>query len=102
MAKRRNKELERAVVRERIVFLFEEAQKRPRYADRYVAIARALAMKLNVRMPRFYQLLFCKHCYRYFRAGETVRTRTRNGVLVQYCLSCKKYSKYRLAKKAAE
>ncbi len=61
------------------------------FANRYVSLARTIAMKHTIRIPEEYKHLFCKHCYAYLLPGETVRVRLQNGKLVYYCLSCKKF-----------
>lgn len=80
---------------ERIEQLFNEAKHNHKMADRYVELARKIAMKSNLSMPRLYKKKFCKHCYKYFKEGN-YRVRTRNGMLVYYCLNCKKYMKLKL------
>tara|TARA_Y100000310_G_scaffold345827_1_gene470695 strand:+ start:6483 stop:6782 length:300 start_codon:yes stop_codon:yes gene_type:complete len=96
--KRRNKQKEKKIAEERIDILFSEAAENPSYADRYVAMARKLAMKINLSLPRKYQRQFCKHCYKYLRFGVNATRRTKNGKLITYCKSCKKYSRIALAK----
>ena len=79
----------------RIISLFEEAKKRPLKADRYVTLARTLAMKVNLRIPKEFKRKYCKHCYTYF-TSENYRVRTKNGFVVYTCFTCKKYSKYKI------
>ncbi len=87
------------IARERIKVLFEEAEKAKtqELANKYVQTARKIAMKFNLRLPRGYKRKFCKHCYNYFR-NQNYRVRTKNGNVVYYCLNCKKYMKFPLAK----
>ncbi len=91
---RKQKEL----VLERIKILFKEAKtafkKDPKLSNRYVKLARELAMKYKVRMPRELKRRFCKHCYSYLVPSINVRIRTRNGKVVYYCLNCKKYMRF--------
>jgi len=90
----RDKEKKQKIARERIDKLFEQAEKTTsqKLANRYVDLARKIAMKVNLRMPRKYKRKFCKHCYNYFRKGN-YRVRTRNGKIVYYCFKCKKYTR---------
>ena len=63
------------LARERIVVLFSEAEKvfheHPEYSDRYVALARKIAMRQRVRIDLEYRRRFCHHCYRYLVPGQT-------------------------------
>ena len=72
--------------------LFNKA-KSVKNPDDYVRKARRLAMKVNTPIPKEFKRLYCKHCYSYFSSGN-YRVRTRNGMVVYYCLNCKKYSKF--------
>lgn len=83
---------------ERVKILFKEAdenfKKHPERSDRYVNIARKIAMKVNLRIPRELKRKFCKHCYKYLKPGVNCRVRIRKGKVIYYCLSCKKYMRY--------
>ena len=68
-------------------------------SDRYVDLARKLAMKFKVKLKSEYKRKFCKHCYRYLRPGVNARVRTQNGKVVYSCLSCKKFSRFNINKK---
>ena len=91
---RKQKEL----VLERISILFKEAKtafkKDPKLANRYVKLARELAMKYKVRIPPTLKRRFCKHCYSYLVPSVNLRVRTRNNKVVYYCLNCKKYMRF--------
>ncbi|MBW2982425.1 ribonuclease P [Candidatus Woesearchaeota archaeon] len=89
---------QRELVLERIEILFKEAKtafkKDPKRADRYVKLARELAMKYKVRIPRELKRRFCKHCNSYLVPSKNVRIRTRNKKVVYYCLNCKNYMRF--------
>ncbi len=74
----------------RIDQLFLFARKRPDYATRYVFLARKLAMKVNLHIPLIYKRRFCQHCYTYFKQNNYM-VRTREGKVVVFCLTCKKF-----------
>ena len=95
--KRTNKDQNKRIARERIVILFEEASKNKTKAQRYVELARKLAMKYKVRMPNGLNKKYCKHCYSYFNS-ENSRVRIRNGKRTVYCNSCKKFNRYLIKK----
>ncbi|MAF50558.1 MAG: ribonuclease P [Nanoarchaeota archaeon] len=91
------------IARTRIKKLFEEAEKMfkkdKKLSNRYVEIARKIAMKVNLSMPKKYKRLFCKHCYKYLRNGVNSRVRTNKGKVVIYCMECKKYTRIPLTKR---
>ncbi len=88
----------RNIVLERIQTLFEQAQENfsldPKLSDRYVQLARKLAMRYKVKIPSKYKRQYCKHCYSYLMPDKTCRIRTHNGHLVYYCLKCKKFNRF--------
>ena len=67
-------------------------------ANRYVTLARKIAMKVKVRIPQQYKRQFCKHCYNYFNK-DNLRVRTKNNKVIYACLSCKKFTRYPIPKK---
>lgn len=89
---------EQRIALERIEILFNEAEKAfcadKKLADSYVAKARKIAMKYNVKMPRELKRKFCKHCYSYLKPGINLRVRTHKGKVVYYCMSCKEYMRF--------
>jgi len=90
------------IAKERIVELFIQAQKRFKedksLSDRYVDLARKIAMKNNVRIPPQLKRSFCKYCYSYLVPGKNLRVRIREGKVVYYCLECKKYMRFPVKK----
>ena len=91
------------IASERINILFDEAdkifKKSPKLANRYVDLARKIAMKVNLRLPRDLKRKFCKHCYSYLKSGVNSRTRIHKNRVVIYCMNCKKYTRIPLTKK---
>ena len=88
------------IARERIKILFEQADLRFKenadLSDRYVFLARKIAMKYKVKIPRELKRRFCKHCFKFLVPGVNSRVRNTNGKMVIYCFSCKKYMRYSL------
>jgi len=80
----------------RIKQLFKEASiaKKPERANRYVEIARKLAMKARIPIPRELKRKYCKDCYQYYIQGKTVRIRNHKGRVIYYCLKCKHYRRF--------
>ena len=93
----------KALALARIRTLFLEAHKAFKedfkLADRYVLIARKLAMKHKVRMPSELKRRFCKHCYSYLMPGQNCRIRLQKSRVVYYCFKCKKYMRFGVEKR---
>lgn len=103
MAKYRDKKKEKEIARERIKELFKQAEKvfpkSKARANRYIELARKIAMKVNIRIPKVLKRKFCKHCYSYLKPGTNARIRTRDGKVIIYCQECKKYTRIPYKKK---
>ncbi len=89
------------IARERISGLFALAEREashghPDLADRYVALARRIGMRYNVRLPSEYRELYCRGCSTFWVEGRTVRTRLRAGRRVRACLTCGRVRRVRL------
>ena len=98
-----SKTKQKEIARERIQTLFKEAEKvfkkNKSLANRYVTLARKLAMKARIRIPTQLKRKFCKHCYKYLMPGINSRTRTRDGKVVISCFECKKFMRIPVKKK---
>ncbi len=68
--------------------------KSQKQADDYVRKARNLMMKFRLKAPGEFKRKFCKHCYAYLKPGVNCRVRTRKGMVVYYCLNCKRYMRF--------
>ena len=86
------------IAKERIEILFKQAKevfkKDKKLANKYVKLARELAMKFKIRIPSRLKRRFCKHCYSYLVPSVNARVRTRDGKVVYYCLECKRYMRF--------
>lgn len=90
------------VAGERVSDLFglaeAESLRRPDgLANRYVALARKVGMRYNVRLLREYRELYCRGCSTYWVEGRTVRTRLRSRHRVKTCLVCGRARRVALA-----
>lgn len=94
-----NKKAQKNIAKERIVKLFVQAEENysldPKLSNRYVLLARKLSMKYNVRIPSELRRRFCKHCLSYLVPSKNCRIRTKNGMLIIYCLNCKNFNKFK-------
>lgn len=97
---------EKLIARKRIEILFEEAEKifkkNPSLSNRYIQLARKIAMKVRIRMPKHLKRRFCKHCYSFLKPGINCRVRTKNNKVIYSCFNCKKYTKYPFLKEKHE
>lgn len=93
---RRKKEYEKIAL-ERIEILMNLAEetyrKNPKYAQRYVDIARKIGMKTNVRIPKKWRLRICKHCKKFLVFGRNATVRLSRSKVVIKCLNCNRYSR---------
>jgi len=90
----------RQIALERIRTLFRLAEETihddPRLAQRYVEIARKIAMRTKLRLPREYRRMICRHCKSFIFPGVNCRVRIqsrREPHVVVTCLVCGKYTR---------
>ena len=94
-ARKKIKEEQREIAMERIEILFKLADEfalsgNIKRADACVELARKIAMKYNLRIPREYKRKFCKYCYKYLLPSvtSTVRTNPREHRVEVRCMEC--------------
>jgi len=80
---------------QRVHILFSLAKKTihddPYLAQRYVKIARRIAMKTRLRLPKEYRRLVCRKCKNFIMPGVNCRVRiqkTRSPHIVVTCFNC--------------
>ncbi len=88
---------------ERVHTLFSLAKevihKDPELAQRYIRIARRIAMRTRLRLPKEYRLLICKKCKSFILPGVNCRIRIqqkREPHMVITCLKCSEHSRFPL------
>jgi len=89
----REKNLHKKIALHRMNVLFQLAessalQGQMYLADRYVELARRIAMRYLVSIPPRFKRCYCKHCYRYLLPGVNSRIRIHRGTLIISCLQC--------------
>lgn len=98
-----SKTKQKEIAKERIHKLFSQAEevfsKNKSLANRYVTLARKVAMKVKLRMPLELKRKFCKHCYKFMMPGVNSRVRTRDGKVIISCLECKKFTRIPVKKR---
>ena len=86
------------IAKNRINFLFQHAKEvfkeDSNLSDKYVKIARRIAMKHKIRMPSSLKKRFCKNCHKYLVPSNNCRVRIHKHRLIYYCLSCKHYMRH--------
>jgi len=88
------------IAKERILILFEQAELRPKKADRYVYLARKIAMKYNLSIPPKLKRKFCHKCYHFFHGAQdySVRTNPKNKAVEYKCKKCGGITRYGYSK----
>jgi len=107
MAQRRAKkpEYQIEIARERIDKLLALAEKEfendLKRSIRYVALARKIAMRYNVRIPKETKRKFCRECNVLLKPGLTSQTRldSKNKTIVIKCLKCNRIYRYPYSKR---
>ncbi len=97
-----SKKKQKEIAQERMQILFKKADEvfPSPLANRYVTLARKIAMKTKSRIPIELKRKFCKHCYKYLRSGTNSRTRTRDGKVIISCFECKKFTRIMIKKQS--
>lgn len=84
-------------IESRIRHLFDEAYEvrisDPSSASRYIFLARKLAAKAKVRIPRELKRQFCKACNIFFVHGKNCTVRTTGKTISYTCKVCKKITR---------
>jgi ribonuclease P protein subunit RPR2 len=90
------------VAKERIGVLFGQAQRafceHPELSNRYVTLARRIAMRQRVRIDREFRRRYCHHCYAFLVPGQNMRVRVHRGNVVVTCGICNKKMRYRVVR----
>ncbi len=87
------------IASERIEILFDQAYRNrfdPERASRYVSLAREIAMRQRLRMPKEYRRSFCPGCRTYFVPGKNLRVRIQHGKVIYTCGVCGLVTRYPL------
>lgn len=101
--RKKKQELSKKIAAERIERLFDLAEKNagthPERTQRYVSLARLIAMRYRVPLGAENKRRLCKYCYTYLAPGNNCRMRLKNGCLVTTCLACGRQMHYPLKPK---
>ena len=80
------------LAKERILYLFREAERRvadrPELSRRYLELAKKIGMRYNVRIPRELKRHICKGCGVYLKEGIAASVRLDKGLIKTRCLLC--------------
>jgi len=94
------------IAKQRIQTLFQLAKETfhedPALAQRYVNIARKIAMAARIRLPKMYKRQICRHCKSFILPGVNCRVRIkqqREPHVVITCLNCGKQMRIPLKRK---
>ncbi|MGD0978426.1 MAG: ribonuclease P [Candidatus Bathyarchaeia archaeon] len=96
----------RSIARQRVQTLFglaeETLDQDPVLAQRYVNIARRIAMAAKIRLPTQYRRQICRHCKSFILPGVNCRVRVRQlreSHVVITCLNCGKQMRIPISKR---
>ncbi len=82
---------------ERIWRLFELAEnefsKHPERSRRYVGLAKRIAERNNVSIPKELRTEFCKYCNAFLKLGKNAKLRVKGKMLLLTCMECNKTRK---------
>lgn len=88
---------------ERIEILFNEANKvfgkNQELARKYVILARKIAMRLRLRLPKELKRKFCRNCNSYLKSGTNCKIRTKNKMVIYKCYICNHITRIPFTKK---
>ncbi|WP_366943717.1 ribonuclease P protein component 4 [Methanofollis sp.] len=91
------------IAEERIARLFALASEtfgsEPAFANRYVALARQIAMRQRISIPRDLRHRFCRRCSSYLVPGANARVRVQRGKVIVTCLACGHQKRYPVVKR---
>jgi len=86
------------IAKARINFLFksakEEFKKDSKASDKYVKMARRIAMKHKIRLPSSLKKKFCKNCHSYLVPGVNCRVRIHKHRIIYYCFGCRHFMRH--------
>lgn len=88
------KDARKRTARERIRELFEQAERRPEYARRYMQLVDRLKKRYRVRLTPEQRRRVCKKCLAFLRPGKNCTVRTKDGRIVIKCLECGHVQRY--------
>lgn len=98
-----SKQKQKEIALQRIKKLFQQAEetfpKNKTLANRYVSLARKIAMKVHAQIPQELKRRICKHCYKFLMPVVNARIRTRAGKVIISCLECKKFTRIPIQRK---
>lgn len=99
MTRRIKKKDQQKIARKRIAQLFKFAKQQAKnskleHAHHAVDVARRIAMKATISLPKEYKQGVCKHCYHYLYPSVTCRVRIGNGKKTITCFHCHEQIRY--------
>ncbi|WP_440953276.1 ribonuclease P protein component 4 [Methanococcoides sp. FTZ1] len=96
--KKDQKNLIKDIAGQRIEYLFRLAEESyatsPERSNRYISLARRIAMRYRVRFPSFLKRRICKDCHSFLVPGSSSRIRLHGRYMTITCLKCGKEMRY--------
>ena len=91
--KKQAKEIAKDSIKNLFLLAKENFGNDPKLSDRYVQMARRIAMKAGTRIPSIYRRQFCRYCYSYLMPGKNCRVRTNKKTISYYCFKCRRFNR---------
>jgi len=102
MKERSKNPASKQLARERVDILFSQADRvyaeHPERSNRYVELARKIAMRQRIRIDREHRRRFCHHCSAFLKPGQNMRVRVHRGNVVVTCAACNKKTRFRVGR----
>jgi ribonuclease P protein subunit RPR2 len=96
--RKKHSKANRKIALRKIEGLFVQAKRKTSsdmaLSDRYVEIARKIAMKQKVKIPSVYKRQFCKTCHSFLMPGKNCRVRLSKKNVVYFCSRCKSFTRF--------
>ena len=70
--------------------IFDTARKNTKLSKRYIRLAKKIAMRHNVKMPKELRKKYCRKCYSLFNSGNS-KIRIKKGFKTIKCMECNSY-----------
>ena len=70
----------------------------PSLSNRYVFLARRIAMAFRLRLPSELKRQYCRNCYSFLVPGKNLRIRIHKHRVIYYCLECKHFFRLPISK----
>lgn len=90
----KSKQKQKDIALERIKILFKQAAKEPKFAKKYMVLAKKLRTRYKVKIPKALVRKVCKKCSAFLIPSKNCRIRTKNNKIIYTCLECENVMRF--------